>query len=54
MQRQEFNRRNRMFKGVTRSILIISALMLGAPALMLYAEGGSEWWQQMQLMSPFF
>lgn len=43
-----------MFRGVTRSIIIISALMIGAPAVVLYGIGGSEWWEQMKLMSPMF
>ena len=43
-----------MFRGVTRSIIIISALMIGAPAVVLYGIGGSEWWERMKLMSPMF
>jgi hypothetical protein len=43
-----------MFKGITRTILIVCAMLVVAPALMMYGIGGSQWWQQMRLMSPFF
>ena len=51
---REQKKETRMFRGVTRSIIIISALMIGAPAVVLYGIGGSEWWEQMKLMSPMF
>ncbi|WP_412504842.1 hypothetical protein [Roseovarius sp. SYSU LYC5161] len=41
-----------MFQGFNTSILIITALLVVLPALMLYAAGGSEWLERLQLMMP--
>jgi hypothetical protein len=49
------NRRDRnMFKGLTRSLAIIAALLVAFPALMLWAAEGNEWLEKMGKMSPIF
>jgi len=41
-----------MFQGFNTSIVIITALLVVLPALMLYAAGGNEWLERLQLMMP--
>ncbi|MGA0923453.1 MAG: hypothetical protein ACO37E_02895 [Lutimaribacter sp.] len=43
-----------MFKGLTRSAIIINLAMVGVPALMMMAMDGQDWFERFQLMSPFF
>jgi hypothetical protein len=49
------NRRDRnMFKGLTRSLAIITALLVAFPALLIWAAEGNEWLEKMGKMSPIF
>ena len=43
-----------MFKGLTRSLLIVTAAMVALPAAMLAASGGREWMEKFGNMNPFF
>jgi len=43
-----------MFKGLTRSAIIINLAKVGVPALMMMAMDGPDWFERFQLMSPFF
>jgi hypothetical protein len=43
-----------MFKGLTRSLAIVAALMVAFPALLIWAAEGNEWLEQMGKMSPIF
>jgi hypothetical protein len=43
-----------MFKGLTRTILIVSAMIVLLPAVMMLAIDGSEWLERFQLMTPVF
>ena len=43
-----------MFKGFTRSILIISGFMLGLPAVILGVHGGADWVEQLRSFTPIF
>ncbi len=43
-----------MFKGLTRSLAIITALFLVFPALLIWAAEGSEWLDKFKNMSPIF
>ncbi len=43
-----------MFRGLTRTILIVSFLMIGVPAAMMLAIDGADWVERFQLMSPMF
>jgi hypothetical protein len=45
---------SKMFKGLTRSAIIINLAMVGVPALMMMAMDGQDWFERFQLMSPFF
>jgi hypothetical protein len=51
----ENNRRDViMFKGLTRSLAIIAAMLVAFPALLLWAAEGNEWLEKMGKMSPIF
>ncbi|WP_285813436.1 hypothetical protein [Lutimaribacter degradans] len=43
-----------MFRGLTRSIIIVSVFMLGLPAAMMLAMDGGDWLERFRLMSPIF
>jgi hypothetical protein len=43
-----------MFNGLTRSLAIVTALMVALPALMIWAAEGSDWARKFGQMSPFF
>lgn len=43
-----------MFKGLTRSLAIVVALLVAFPALIIWATEGSEWLEKMGKMSPVF
>jgi hypothetical protein len=43
-----------MFSGLTRSLAIVTALLVAVPALMLWMAEGDEWLQKMGIMSPIF
>ena len=43
-----------MFKGLTRSLAIIAALLVAFPALMIWAAECNEWLEKMGKMSPIF
>ena len=44
----------KMFKGLTRSLAILAALLVAFPALLIWAAEGNEWLEKMDLMSPIF
>lgn len=43
-----------MFKGLTRTLVIVTASLVVLPALVLMAAHGSEWTEKFGKMNPFF
>ena len=43
-----------MFKGLTRTIMIVSAMIVALPAVMMLAMDGGEWLERFRLMTPIF
>ncbi len=43
-----------MFKGLTRTLVIVTAAMVVLPAVVLMASGGGEWIKKFGQMNPFF
>ncbi|WP_435258610.1 hypothetical protein ACSBLW_02190 [Thioclava sp. FR2] len=43
-----------MFRGLTRTLVIVTAAMVVLPAAVLAVSGGSEWMDKFGMMNPFF
>lgn len=43
-----------MFKGLTRTLVIVTAALVALPAVILMASGGPEWVEKFGQLSPFF
>lgn len=43
-----------MFKGLTRTLIIVTISMVVLPAVLLMASGGSEWIEKFGNMNPLF
>ena len=41
-----------MFKGLGIAMAIVTAFLFALPAAFLYAAGGSEWFDQLRVMTP--
>ena len=52
--REQENKEDAMFSGLTRAMVIINIFMLGAPIAMMLAMDGSDWLDRLQMMSPVF
>ena len=43
-----------MFKGLTRTLVIVTAAMVVLPAAVLAVSGGADWMDKFGKMNPFF
>jgi len=41
-----------MFKGLGLAMAVVTAFLLLLPAMVLWAEGGADWFKRLQLMTP--